>query len=149
VRQARDLYITLPRFGLRVKEHHGALDRLAAQTALPIMGVGVYYHAQSSTALLELRLDRATLLPWHISSLVVWACGEGLPLFDPGSLPEAERTRFYQSYLGGFDHRAASCARPRDALSVLARRAGNGAPECLADLALRFASGSVIEPRSS
>jgi hypothetical protein len=143
VTQHRHLFLTLPRFDLRVPELHGAFARLRGSSPLPLVTVAAYLNRPANTALLELRFERRSLTPAQISELVVWACGEGLPLLDPGSLPSERREQFYRDFLPSFEPLPVPFSGPLAALFALARQAGNGAPERFAEATL-LASGSVI-----
>ena len=142
-----DFFITIHSFRglLRACEIRGALQRLRGPE-LPPVGVNAYYQAENDVALMRLRFDAAGLRASHVSTLVVWASCEGVPLLDPRTMNPTLQQLFYEDYLPKFERVVQNFAVPDTALLALAWRV-QGAN--LPSPRRRLASGTAIHRRTA
>ncbi len=115
-----DMFLVAQRVSRRfnsLKETLGMLFQMIGATRL--RSVDVYYRRQTDVALLALHLDPAQLSPAQLSALEGSAMRGDLAVLEPARLPDAERARFFESYLPQYELRLQRLAAPDDAMHLL------------------------------
>jgi CheY-like chemotaxis protein len=112
-----DMFLVAQRASTRLAPLRDAMEQLFAHIgATRLRSVDLYYRSQTDVALLALHLERARLSPAALAALEGAAMRAELAVLEPARLPEAERARFYQSYLGQYELRLERLGAPDDAL---------------------------------
>jgi hypothetical protein len=115
-----DMFLVAQRVSRRfnsLKDTLGTLFQMIGATRL--RSVDVYYRRQTDVALLALHLDAAQLSPAQLSALEGSAMRGDLAVLEPARLPDAERARFFESYLPQYELRLQRLAAPDDAMHLL------------------------------
>jgi hypothetical protein len=122
-----EVFFVLESFQVCFAEYVSALGPLT-EHGLRILGCDAYYRQDTDVALLALRFDERVLDGDGLEWLLDFASGAGLAALDPARLPEADRRRFYQRYLGEYPLRAENKATAEDTLHALAEALGLRVP---------------------
>ncbi len=115
-----DLFLVAQRVSRRFPALKATLAQLFTMIgATRLRSVDVYYRRQTDVALLALHLDPAQLSAAQLSAFEGTAMRGDLGVLEPARLPDAERARFFDTYLPQYELRLQRLAAPDDAMHLL------------------------------
>lgn len=111
-----DLFLVFPAAAVRL----GDLRNVALGALARLVGVDLYYRADTDLALLSLRLDPRTVTASFLERLRDEAENAGAAVLEPARLATDERSRFYGAHLAGYPFKATDFPTIADAVRKLA-----------------------------
>jgi hypothetical protein len=122
------------------------LPAIGLDAAARVLGVDLYYRAETDVALVGLRVDARVGTESFLASLRHAAAAAGVSVLEPARLPPADRDRFYADHLAQYRFKVENFPTVADAARKLAVDLGADAPRAAASsasplVAMRWRAG--------